>query len=194
MMDGVRFDRMVRRFGDAASRRHVIAAAVAAAAAGVWAPARAGAVCKKDGGTCDARHSGQCCSGNCDRTGKRRRCKPAPGAEGCTVRDDACTLSGRGRCPQNDDGICVVLDNGRPFCALASACSACQTDADCDRVFQSKGGKCIKHCQVCKETSGGRACVFPEPISSNAGDSRGLVAEPDPDLRRPASAARPSRR
>ena len=58
-----------------------------------------------------------CCSRTCKKQGKGRKCAPAPDALGCTVREDACRLK-TAACPGAADGFCVVLDNGKPFCAL----------------------------------------------------------------------------
>lgn len=167
-MDEVRFDRFVRRLGrDRASRRRFARGLVGAAAAAVVAALGrqpvAAATCAKNGAVCDPRRPGQCCSGACARTGRHHRCKPTPGAEGCTVRQDIC-VNDLHACPDKPGGSCVVLDDGLPFCALASGCLACEADADCNAAFRTDGGRCIKQCPVCDIVSGGHACVFPGPL------------------------------
>lgn len=172
-MDAYRFDAVIRSLGAAADRRAALrglAVAVAALAGGGGA-ARA-ATCLKNGKTCNPKRSGQCCSGTCAKKGRGHTCRRSPGAQGCTVHDDLCLLHTR-RCPGNPDGMCVVLDDGRPFCSLGSFCFDCKTGADCDTTFQAEGGKCIKHCRACAAESSGHACVFPVPISANVAVAAG---------------------
>ena len=162
-MDGERFDDLVVAFGT--HRRAVLRAlgAAALAAAGARATGVA-AACTKNGKACDPDRPERCCSGTCKKTGRGHACKPTPGAEGCTVEEDACAGE-QPLCPGDPTGACVVLDNGKPFCARASACFACDSGADCDEQFGGTGGKCVKHCPVCTEQIGvPRICVFAEAI------------------------------
>jgi hypothetical protein len=171
-MDGNRFDQWTQRLAGGASRRGVLrglsAAAVAVALGGRGAEAALGgrgaeaaATCIKNGKECNPKNRGRCCSGNCRKSGRGHTCKPAPNALGCTVNLDSC-VAGEDPipCPGNPDGICVVLDNGRPFCSGLSRCTACNTGADCDAAFGKQGGICVKSCPDCAG-QGDSACVFP---------------------------------
>lgn len=61
-------------------------------------------------------------------------------------------------CPQDAGGRCVVLDNGRPFCARETACFECRSNVDSNRRFKRTGGRCPR-CDNCAR-SDRRACVF----------------------------------
>jgi hypothetical protein len=168
-MDSKRLDAIAIKLAGPHPRRGALALAAAVALAGLLGEgAAAGALaCARDGQACDPKKPGQCCSGNCAKAGKRRRCKPTGGAQGCTAGADVCTFSG-GQCPDNRDGSCFVLDNGKPFCALGADCFHCETGADCDRRFRTEGGKCIKNCPACIESGATSACVFPKPLEAMA--------------------------
>jgi hypothetical protein len=164
-MEAKRFDAItIRMAGPSRSRRGVLGLAVGAALASVFGHKEAdAAACVKDGKTCDpGKRGGGCCSGTCKKRGNSHKCKPAPGALGCTVRKDACRLNSAA-CPGAADGLCVILDNGSPLCALGAVCSPCETDAACDQAYDKTGGRCIQRCPVC-DPDDGTACVFPEPL------------------------------
>lgn len=173
-MEGARFDYLTRRFAGAAPRRlgrRRLTAGALAALFGIGAPRLGAAACARNGETCDPKKPRRCCSGTCvkrKRKGRGHACRPRPAAApgpvpdplGCTVQDDFCVSSFR-FCPDNPDGECVVLDDGRPFCALTLGCVDCATDADCDaRVGDPHaGGRCVKDCPRCN-LQGNNFCVF----------------------------------
>jgi hypothetical protein len=131
--------------------------------------------CTKNGKECDPKKPRQCCSGTCKKHGKRHRCKPTPGAEGCAIRDDFC--AGKAvSCPGNDNGSCVVLDSGKPFCFRSTACVDCDTDADCDAAFTATGGICVTRCPVCVPLGTRSLCVFPLVEEAVAAPARRLAA------------------
>jgi hypothetical protein len=160
-MDGMRFDRWTQRIAGDASRRGVLRGIGAAAVAlAIGARGAEAVTCIKNGKECDPKKRGQCCSGNCRKKARGHTCKPAPGAFGCTVNGDFCeATTDVVRCPGDPNGLCVVLDNGKPFCSLGTICTACETGADCDATG-TEGGICVTRCPRCVRT-GGSACVFP---------------------------------
>jgi hypothetical protein len=109
--------------------------------------------CVKNGKDCRrGKPHGNCCSGTC----KRGRCRRTPGAAGCQVNSgDLCRDQGE-TCPNNPAGLCVKLDNGRPFCAVIIYCESCSSDDDCTNGL---GGKCIKTCPACELSNQG--CAYP---------------------------------
>ncbi|HEU5433742.1 MAG TPA: hypothetical protein VFU81_18885 [Thermomicrobiales bacterium] len=115
---------------------------------------------RANGTPCDHKQPGQCCSGNCKKSGKRHRCKPALGAQGCTVDHDLCQGDAT-RCPDNPRGFCVGRNDGEPFCTPQVVCVPCATGADCDRAFQREGGVCIADCAFSVSIGLISACVFP---------------------------------
>jgi hypothetical protein len=171
-MDDARFDRMTRLIAGRASRRGVMRAAGAGAVATLVALGRgvvetdaAVTTCVANGDRCEPASLRGCCSGVCAKNGGQHRCKPVRGALGCTVEQNACIEGMISSCPGNRKGICVIRDNGKPFCALGSACVSCAADADCDRAAKTKGSVCITNCPICPEST---ACVFPKPITMTA--------------------------
>jgi hypothetical protein len=154
-MDGTQFDRWTQRIAGHASRRGVLRGLGAATVAlALGARGAEAATCVKNGKECDPKKRGQCCSGNCRKKARGHTCKPAPGAFGCTVNEDFCVENAI-PCPGNPNGKCVVLDNGKPFCAGLGQCTDCDTGADCDAAFGKQGGICVTRC------GRGSACVFP---------------------------------
>jgi hypothetical protein len=176
-MEATRFDAMtIRLAGRPRSRRGALGLAAGAALSSLFGrETTEAAACVKDGKACDPRkRGGGCCSGTCKKKGNGHKCKPAPDALGCTVREDACRVQSAA-CPGDADGFCVVLDNGKPFCALGAICYPCESDADCDQESGTTGGRCIERCPAC-DGFDGAACVFPEPLEiemSAPGNRRG---------------------
>jgi hypothetical protein len=161
-MDGSHFDRMLRSLAVGGSRRGLlrrIAATTLGAALGRAVSAETLA-CARNGKRCDPKQPSTCCSGTC---GKSHRCKPAKGAQGCTIDDNICVGQQR-RCPGNHNGECVVLDSGKPFCIDPDLgdCHNCATEADCDAAFGLSGGRCVTNCPFCAISGVTRACVFPQ--------------------------------
>jgi len=116
--------------------------------------------CRKNGKACDDdKKNGDCCSGTC----RKGKCRATPGAAGCTVRQDSCK-EGQLPCPNNPSGFCVVLDNGKPFCAAEAGCADCGSDDRCAVLSGGIPGKCIKTCPLCVDTTN-RACVYKVPVS-----------------------------
>lgn len=166
-MDAADFDRWTRLLaaGSVSRRRAVRGAAGAAVAVALGHRAGGAMTCRADGAPCDPRKSGQCCSGSCTKTGKKHKCKPTPGAFGCTVAHDVCRAPALPtRCPGNPHGMCVALDNGKPFCTGGLVCFDCVTDADCNQVVDGDAVSCIQDCPTCARLAAG-ACVFTPPTS-----------------------------
>ncbi len=160
-MDGSRFDRWTKTMAEgASSRRGVLRLAMGTglAAIGLGAAAGEALACRKNGKACDDdKKNVDCCSGIC-RSGK---CRSNKAAVGCTVRSrDACTSSSsQVPCPKNPDGFCVLLDDGKPFCAESAGCFDCRSDDECTELADGIPGKCLKTCRACPNTNN-RACVF----------------------------------
>jgi hypothetical protein len=157
-MDGMRFDRWTKTLtGGVRSRREALRLALGsgiAAAAFGRAPGAAFA-CRRNRKRCARNQAnGNCCSGTC----KRGKCRPTPGAKGCTVEMGGCRTFNE--CPRNPDGTCTLLDNGKPFCVEFSRCEACASHDDCP-VFEGIRGKCAtSECpDACSHTVG-RICVY----------------------------------
>lgn len=112
--------------------------------------------CRKNGKPCGSGRNGNCCSGTC----KRGKCRPTPGALGCTVNSGDVCKNQFIPCPQNPTGVCLLLDNGKPFCYEAAGCEGCASHADCTTF---PNGRCITNCPACAPPSAsGTACVYPE--------------------------------
>jgi hypothetical protein len=169
-MDERRFDRWTRTMVSAASRRGVIGGAATAFVAAfgsrhtMEATAAPVLTCAKNGARCDPANPGGCCSGACGKSGRQHRCKPARGAQGCTIEHNGCVLGMGGSCLGNRQGGCIVRDNGKPFCALSASCFSCAVDADCDRAFKTRGGVCITNCPLCQAQQLTSACAFATPV------------------------------
>jgi hypothetical protein len=160
-MDGMHFDRLARSVSRALSRRTALAtgAAVLAVATGREpAPAQA---CKADGAKCAS--NGSCCSGFCKKSRKRRRCAPVPGAFGCTVLDDSCSLSSDDiDCPGKAGGSCFRDGCGKPMCGILATCNQCSSDQDCiDDPNAGPGSRCLLCPQCTDPGMAGTACIKP---------------------------------
>lgn len=159
LMDDKRFDQWTRTLAAGGwSRRNVgrLALGGGLATLGLGLGAETALACRRNKKPCakGIRH-GNCCSGTC----RKRKCRPTKGAAGCTVQHDICTGEGATPCPNNpENGACVKLDNGKPFCFQALTCEACTSNADC--TFRPNG-KCLKTCEFCDPFSDGQACVYP---------------------------------
>ncbi len=165
-MDGVRFDRWTKTMATGAtSRRGALRLAMGSglAAVALGAATSDALACRKNGKSCDdKKQNGDCCSGIC-RSGK---CRSNQAAVGCTVRSgDSCKQSNSlVPCPKNPVGFCVLLDDGKPFCAFFGDCVFCRSDDDCTELSGGIPGKCIKTCQACRGETDSRACFYKEPI------------------------------
>ena len=111
--------------------------------------------CRKNGKPCGSGRNGNCCSGTC----KRGKCRPTPGALGCTVNSGDVCKNQFIPCPQNPTGVCLLLDNGKPFCIEASDCRACTSNADC---ITFPNGKCVKTCPICGASPNNQGCFYPQ--------------------------------
>ena len=151
-MDGDRFDRAVRLFGVATTRRGALT--TIAGIGGLLGVGGAGAshrkhdhkkTCKKGTTPCGK----QCCTA--DQVCFRRKCRSQP--FGCTLQDNSCGQTTT-HCPEhpNPFASCYVVVQGgkeRPICLNAFQCG-CQTVGDCGRRYEAclglvnpaEGGKC----------------------------------------------------
>lgn len=159
-MDGPRFDRWTKLRG-ASSRRGVLRSAVGSGLAGFGLSGgqAVALACRKNGTPCGAGRNGGCCSGTC----KKGRCRPTKGAAGCTVPRDVCKRP-QDPCPNNENGLCILLDSGKPYCFKEIDCVNCKSDAECTRLRDGVPGKCVKTCNACSPTSNHRACVYRQPL------------------------------
>jgi hypothetical protein len=160
-MDPVRFDALTLAVGAAPTRRGLLRLAgtgVIASLLTALGRDDAGAVCKGDGARC--RRGPECCSGTCQGKKKKRRCRAAPGALGCTIEDPYATP-----CPNSSDPnhFCWVTLANKPLCGRALQCFACASDDDCVFQFGNATARCVKNppeagCQAYNN----RSCVvFP---------------------------------
>jgi hypothetical protein len=168
-MDGIRFDSLAKTVASARTSRQGLLRLALGAGVAMAVPGRAAAQpveaeksCRPDGSPCIPQGTGDCCSGKCRRIGGGvGRCRATRAAAGCTVRDNSCaprSADGGVPCPNDASGRCFILDNGRPFCGRAATCFDCRSNAQCNRRFNRKRGRCIR-CNNCRRT-GRRACVF----------------------------------
>jgi hypothetical protein len=157
-MDTKRFDSLTRRLAaGAGSRRRLLALGAGLGLLGFsQRPDSAAAACRKNGRECGRGGDRSCCSGTC----KRGKCRPTPGAKGCTVRHDTCegTIV---ECPNKPGGFCIKLDNGKPQCMVAGNCKLCSSNSDCTDL---PDGKCVKTCDRCTETNR-QGCYYPRPLN-----------------------------
>jgi hypothetical protein len=143
-MDPVRFDALTLGVGAEPSRRGLLrlvgTGAMAALVSALNRPEGVGALCKSDGGKC--RRGPECCSGTCQgKKKKKRRCRAAPGALGCTIDDPYATP-----CPNSSDPnhFCWVTLANKPFCGTSLQCFACASDDDCVSQFGNASARCVK--------------------------------------------------
>src|SRR5215212_6725434 len=80
IMDAYYLDRLALAIAGRQSRRGVLRAAVAGAAALGIRGAGAAGTCIANGRACKRGHGAACCSGICRKRHGKRVCKPAPGA------------------------------------------------------------------------------------------------------------------
>ena len=141
-MDPKRFDALAIAAGAASSRRGVLrtagVGAIASLLAEVHRVEEAGAACQSDGAKC--RRATECCSGACEGKKKKRKCRAAPGALGCTIDDPYDT-----RCPgsTDPDHFCWITLAGKPLCGRAVRCFACASNADCVSETGNASAKCV---------------------------------------------------
>jgi hypothetical protein len=157
-MDGDRFDRAVRLFGVATTRRGALV--TIAGIGGLLGGGGADAghhrshhkkTCKKGATPCGK----QCCTA--DQVCFHRKCQSQP--FGCTLQDNSCGLT-ETRCPDhpNREARCYVVSKGgkeRPICLNAWTCEPppCQSDADCAAPFEA----CLR---LVNPGEGGKCCAF----------------------------------
>ncbi|MGH2617342.1 MAG: hypothetical protein ACRDJC_19085 [Thermomicrobiales bacterium] len=155
-MEGARFDRLIRLLTPSVARRQTLLGLLLGAFAlgrGMGAAASPG--CKTNGARC--RRNTQCCSGTCKGKRKKgkRNCRPTPGARGCTI-DDGChssivTCAGPGT-------FCGVTLAGKPFCGNIGACTACDSNAECETLLNEPGARCVSCPEGCSAGDNFRAC------------------------------------
>jgi hypothetical protein len=159
-MEAVQFDRWTTRWATTSpSRRGLLRLALGGGFGllGFDQVAEEALACRRNGKPCaKGQRNGDCCSGTC----RKGKCRPTPGAKGCTVNSgDYCDGDQLDiKCPQNPDGFCVLLDSGKPFCMVDVDCSGCTSHADCTL---RANGKCVKTCPRCG-TATNNGCVYPQ--------------------------------
>jgi hypothetical protein len=142
-MNQVHFDALTLAAASAPSRRGLLrlaaAGALAALLTALGRPGDTAAACKSDGAKC--RRGPECCSGTCQGKKKKRRCRSAPGALGCTIDDPYATS-----CPNSSDPnhFCWVTLANKPLCGRAIQCFACAWDQDCVLEFGLTAARCVK--------------------------------------------------
>ncbi|MGH2617341.1 MAG: hypothetical protein ACRDJC_19080, partial [Thermomicrobiales bacterium] len=162
-MDGSRFESLVLSITACPSRRRLasafVAGALSAVAATLGLQQEAEAACRHNGARC--RSDTKCCSGNCRKKKGKRRCRPTPGARGCTI-DTPCdeTVPCPGA-PDSVDSFCGITLAGKPYCATAAPqeCADCASHAECEVLLNQPGARCVScpgHCS----TSNFRICVW----------------------------------
>ncbi|MDQ3693934.1 MAG: hypothetical protein M3464_09935 [Chloroflexota bacterium] len=160
-MDALHFDQWTKEVvARAGSRREMLRLGLGGGLAALVFGRAAGAVaaCRGTGKQCDKnKQNGGCCSGTC----KKGKCRRTPGAAGCTVDSGDSCVGQHAQCPNNPDGFCIRLDNGKPFCYQAGVCAPCTSDASCTL---RPNGKCLMTCPACQTDSGDQACVYPPLI------------------------------
>ncbi len=158
-MDGITFDHLTKRFTASTSSRRGLLRLGVGGGLGLLVfgqMAEEALACRRNKKPCDkTKPNGNCCSGTC----RKGTCRPTKGAAGCQVNSGDICKNQFIPCPQNPDGVCALLDNGRPFCVAGAVCEACTANADCTSV---PNGKCIKTCPHCGVVSPiDQACVYP---------------------------------
>ncbi len=157
-MDGTHFDLLAKRLaGSTPSRRGLLRLGLAGGLSALHFSQGAdeALACRRNGKPCGGGRNGGCCSGTC----KRGKCRPTPGAAGCQVNSGDLCQNQFVDCPQNPDGACLLLDNGKPFCSAGLDCQACTANADCNAF---PNGKCVKTCPICGVVSPiDQACTYP---------------------------------
>jgi hypothetical protein len=160
-MDPDRFDDLAHALGFAPSRRdlaRVLAgAALGALLTALGRPREAAAVCKQDGAKC--KKNPNCCSGTCKGKKKKRKCRAAPEARGCTIDDPYATP-----CPEssNPNQFCWVTLGGKPFCGTGVKCFNCSSNEDCVQEASNPSARCVYTPDGCSAQYNYRSCVvFP---------------------------------
>ena len=189
-MDSKRFDRLVRGFGQARSRRQALGALAGVALGarlGLGAGEGAGAThagCRHDGKDCA--RAGQCCSGRCAANGTCQPCTGAaqcpepPAGEPCQRR--VCTAAGR--CVIRDKAAGASCpDDGNPctkdVCDASGACThpnttdgtACTTSTCQASTCACQGGTCTPRGPSCDAQSCPSGCC--DGTTCKAGNADG---------------------
>lgn len=152
-MDPTRFDALTRLLAGPASRRRVVAAALAALGLSrLEGRVEAGPSCKNVGKPCDK--DKDCCSGVCKGKKDKKKCK-AHDKGGCGKNNGPC---GGRDCTTSagQEGECFTTTGKAGYCASDGECFFCKEDKDC-RPFCGPKAACVL-CTECEETQN-RACV-----------------------------------
>jgi hypothetical protein len=173
VMDGERFDQLIRAIGTDASRRRVLKGLSAGVVGGLTGMFRAkgisaqGGGCRPAGHPCEGGQSELCCQPpespfvlECiegSGSGAAERCC-LPGSEVCGTGGNAICCPEEARCNAQDECICP---NDREFCGFlccpvdelcadpeTGACVECFDDSDCSAADceECSGGECVTTC------------------------------------------------
>jgi hypothetical protein len=161
-MDPDRFDELVLALGTSPSRRSLLRGfgkgTLIAVLTALSLPQGA-AACKNDGAKC--KKSSDCCSGACKgKKRKKRACRAAPEARGCTIDDPYATP-----CPDRtrNTQYCWITLGGKPFCGTSVQCLNCSSNDECAEEFGNPSARCVTvDPGVCLPQYNNRSCVvFP---------------------------------
>jgi hypothetical protein len=107
----------------------------------------------------DCRRDGQCCSGICEGSAGRKRCRAhdasicraGQAVSSCDGTNVACTTGA------NQPGTCATTTGNAGYCAGFVDCFSCRIDADCVPACGPRAA-CIRCAAACGGT-GGTACA-----------------------------------